>query len=174
MSINTLLKNDSRVRKLNKLLSKGSFNLNTVEWLRELEIMHLGRLTRKLTVGDVVHRFQSSFMKSVLQNQANRSRAVEIKMHCLRTQARLSRHLDKLKRLLAARYHEPLQRAVKTKAERDDLVRSVLFKAEDLLQEITTTMQIADLVVADIDQTGWTVKSIITIMELISKQTKEY
>lgn len=174
MSLYSMIRKDRHVRKLRTMLRSGSYNLNTVEWIRELEAMHAARLIRNIPASDVVQKFQTRFMRAVLQNQSNRSRAVEIRMRCFRVQSRLTRHLDRLAKLLLARYSEQLNRTLSTKAERDNLVRSAFSRADDLLQEITTTMQLADMFIADIDAASWTVKHIIDAMQLIQEKGKQF
>lgn len=174
MSLHSLLRQDSHVRKLRRLLRKGGFNVNTVEFIRELEGLHTTRLTRRLVVTDVTQRFQGRFMRAVLQNQANRSRTVEIKMRCFRTQAKLKRHLDDLTKYLMARYAEQLRRAAGTKSERENIIKSVYSNAENIQEELNTTMAIADMVIDDLDKTGWTVKNIIDMATLLHEKGKQY
>jgi len=174
MPLNDVLRRDSRVRQLRKMLKNGGYSLNTVDLLRELEGIHSTRLTRRLTVREVTQRFQTRFMRAVLQNQANRSRVVEIKLRCFRTNARLEQHIEALTKYLLATYAEQLRRAASTKAERENIVQSVFSKAVELQQEIRQVMDMSSLVIDDIDQTGWALKNLITMVEIMQERGKQY
>ena len=173
MPIRDLLRQDRRVRKLKRLIKSGNYSLPIIEWQRELEAMYSTRLTRRLTVGDVVRRFHRNFMQAVLQNQSNRSRAVEIKVHCVKTRNRLRKHTTELKRFLLARYSVQL-RPIRTKAEREDMLNSVLFEADDCRQELDSLIEIIDLMVADMDSTGRTVYNLVEMMKLLEQKGKQY
>ena len=173
MSLRNLINQDRRVRRLQRMLRNGDYNVNTAAFRRELQATHSTRLTRRLTVKDVLVRFQTRFLRAVLQNQANRSRFVEIKITCFDTHARLDQHLTKLRQYLMLTYGEQLRRAASTVEERRNVINSCLSAAVELQQEIETVIKIADMVVADIDQTGWAIRNIITAMELIQERGKQ-
>ncbi|HWY36762.1 MAG TPA: hypothetical protein VNX68_19105 [Nitrosopumilaceae archaeon] len=174
MAITTLLKQDSHVRKLRQMLRNGSYNINTREFIRELEHLHSIRLSRRLQVTDVINRFQGRYMRTVLQNQATRSRSVTIKMRCFRTQAKLKRHLDDLVKYLMATYGEQLRRTAGTKSERENVIRSVFGKAENIQEELTTAMAIADMLIDDLDQNGWTNQRIIDMVKILQERGKQF
>jgi hypothetical protein len=174
MALQDLLRGDRHVRKLSRMLQGGDYSINTVEFVRELEGLHATRLTRRLKVTDVTQRFQGRFMRAVLQNQATRSRAVEIKMRCFRTQAKLQRHLDDLTKYLMATYAEQLRRAASTKGERENIIKSCYGNATVLLEEMSSAMAIGDLMIADLDQSGWALKHLVDMMQLITEKGKQY
>lgn len=173
MPVRDVIRQDANVRKLRRLIKSGNYALPVTEWIRELETMYSSRKTRRLSVGDVTRRFERNFMAAVLENQSNRSRANEIKMRCEKTKFNLTRYTSKLKRLISARYADQL-RGIRTKAERDDLIRSAMFEAEDSLLEINAVVQIADLAISDMDQTGRTIFNLIEMMKLLEQRGKQY
>jgi hypothetical protein len=173
MSIGKLIRRDRRVRRLRGMIKSGTYNVNIAGFIKELESSHTAKLTRRLSVEDVLTKFQTRFLRAVLQNQANRSRFVEIKVRCFVTKERLDRHLTKLRQHLMSRYSGALRNSAGTQEERRSIVNNELAEAMELQQSIKTVMDIADLIINDVDQAGWDMKRIIDAMTLIQERGKQ-
>ena len=165
-----LIEQDRRVRKFKKLFIKGKFKFDCKTAIKEIRILHRDRLGRQLKVSDVLHKFQSSFLNSVLQAQANRSRIVEIKMQAFQIHAALEKHTSLLKKHLRSNYFQQLNRISGTAVDRDAILDVILNDALAHIKDLKTTMDISDLAINDLDQVGWSAKNVIKIMEAVSEK----
>jgi hypothetical protein len=138
--------------------------------IAELQEMHASRLSRRLTPEDVLKRFKTRFLNFILQNNAWRSRAVEIKMQCHSVLIKLDEILPVLKKYLKSTYAKELQEYFKTQAERDSYIDMLLERAIRQKHLLEGVSKHADLLISDLDAAGWTAKGIIDVMEMATKR----
>src|SRR5271154_6963685 len=116
---------DKRVRALQKALNKGTYHLDLDSLEKEIDSLHLTRQVRSLKTEELIVSFQKKFVDAALQNQAYRSRLVEIKVKCFRTAAKLEDHIAVVRSYLGIKYPNALKE-YRTVGERKNAVNSVL------------------------------------------------
>jgi len=164
-TLSSAIKKDKRIIKLFSMIENGTYALNTSSLLNEIESLHRLREVRTLKTETVLHSFQAKFLSAVLQNQAYRSRIVEISMQCFRIDARLSEHLEALRPYLKDKYGEYLSQ-YKTINDRESVINSVLEPAIRLQKKLNSVIKMAEMAIDDLDQAAWSFKNIIQTMNL--------
>lgn len=159
---------DPKVKKFNRRIMEGDFSIDTSKYMEELDRMHATRNIRLLTKKDVLHNAQSKIVDALIQNQAYRSRCVEIKMICYRTQQSIEQYRESLINYLRIQYRAELG-AYKTNSERDSAICSVLDDSELITSQLDVILEISDLIINDIDQASWAIKSLVEVLKLASK-----
>lgn len=156
---------DPEIKRMKRLLKRGAFSLDIEALRHEIDNMHVGRLVRRLKTLEVIQQFQLKFVEAALQNQAYRSRIVEIKLKCYKTSALLGYLLEELRKRLNAEYREKLS-AYRTVRERESAIESVLARGLRKMAELDGLIEYGDLVIADIDQASWMLKSVQAAMAM--------
>lgn len=164
------VKKDIKVLKFLNTLEKGSFNIDTKQFVTELSNLHSTREVRKLNRNNLIGGSQSQLLDANLQNAAFRSRCVEIKVQCFNTCSNLEEYLDSLKRYIFTKYVDYLKQDYTTQADRKEAVNQVLDNGLRRFKNLKKVITIADLVVEDIDKSGWTIKSILEVLELTTRR----
>jgi hypothetical protein len=162
------IKHDERIQTFLNLVKSGRANIDSKALLDEIQQLHASREIRSLTYHDIAKSSQKVLIQASLQNQSYRSRVVEIKMIATRQYNIVEEHKDKLTRYIFATYKSSI--TFKTKGERDQYVEHLLEPANSLLSRLSSISEIADMIITDIDQAAWTIKNIITVMDLSSKR----
>lgn len=155
--------NDKRVVRLKKRLTEGGFFLDLDALEQEASVLHSSRKLRTLKTEDLIASFQKRFISAALQNQAFRSRIVEIKVKCFKTAAHLKENLDHLKPYLRVKYSKLLSE-YKTVADKNSAIDSVLEEPIRYLAKLENVDKILENYIKDIDQASWTLKSLIDAM----------
>jgi hypothetical protein len=158
---------DTRVKQLVKLLDSSSYKLPTRALIEELKTLHATRYVRILTRQEVMHHQQSKIIRAQLQNQAHRSRAVEIKMGCFDTHAELNKHVRALKKYLALRYANYFQGVAVR--QRDLAIDYIMEPANKVLSDLDNVCKIADLLIGDIDEAKWAIQGVLKTLELSTR-----
>jgi hypothetical protein len=169
MAIIDLLKADKRVKKLNKMLDNGSFALDTDMRIREMLTSHKVKKLRRLTTRHVLERFQEKVITAMLENQAFRSRVVEIYTECIIISGKLEEHLRGLKGYLKSKYSDQIKKnGYSTVADKNSLIDAVLEPAIVRQHELKQVISVAKLIQEDLDQGGWSVKNLIEAIGVIN------
>ncbi len=157
--------NDKRVRVLLKQLTRGAYSLDFDELEKEAETLHATRSIRHLKTKEVITDFQVKFIQAALQNQAYRSRMVEIKAKCFKVSAKLEEHLDVIKPYLRTKYAKSLSE-FRTVADRNAAIERVLEKPIRHLQRLHNLDTLLEIYIKDFDQVSFGLKHIIDAMKL--------
>jgi hypothetical protein len=155
------IESDKKVRRFIAQVKQGNYYIDTDALMIEIQEMHSARFTRALTTTAVIKKFQTSFIDSVLQNSAFRSRATEIKMKCTRIIIEIDKKLPIIKKYIKARYSEELRAQFSTQADRDSYVDVVLQTAVKTKSHLEGVIRYADMFIADLDSNGWSLKYIL-------------
>jgi len=158
-----LAQKDKRVKALLKALHQGSYQIDLPALELEIDNLHLTRKIRTLKTQEVIASFQTKFLEAALQNQAYRSRLVEIKVKCFRIAAKLDEHISVVKTYLSMTYPNALK-AYKTVAERRAAIESVLEEPFSFLKKLELKDKELAEVIKDTDQAGFAMKHIIEAM----------
>jgi hypothetical protein len=170
-----MIKDDKKLKKFLNKVNNGVFSINTEALIAEIRDMHLTRSTRTLKPKEVLIKFQSRFMGAALQNSAFRSRAVEIKMQCYYSLSELDKYLSILKKYLKSQYPLELKSKFTTQADRDSFIDRILEKAIVQKKDLESVIGYCDIFISDIDAAGWSLKSIIDVMNMTNdKKTAKF
>jgi len=165
-SIRDLLKEDKVYLKHTKKLS--SLKSKDEVWLTELESLHSRKAIRALNSNSLLQSSLKITIDSNIDNQAIRSRCVEIKISALKQQLVLRESIEYLKKYISSKYSSKLQ-SVGNMTERKgyvELLLAPLIKQEERLKLVT---KIADEVIEDADSAGFMLKRINDALEMKSK-----
>ncbi len=164
---------DKRVRSLLKALHNGSYHLDLDGLEREIDSLHLTRQVRKLKTEEILMSFQRKFVDAALQNQAYRSRLVEIKVKCFRMSAKLEEHISVVRSHLGITYPNALSK-YKTVSERRAAINSVLEEPMTFLTKLELKDKEIEVLVKDLDAAAWSLKSIMDAMNLTSDKGAKF
>ena len=154
---------DKRVKNLLDDVRGGNLSVDFESLLNELERLHKSRRVRNLDLKEIVGG--KALEESLLQNQAYRSRAVEIKMLVLRRRLLLEARSLVIGNYIRLSYKEVLSE-YKTIADRSSVIDAILEPVTELANELSRVEEVAELLVDDIDKSAWTIKSLIDAVSL--------
>ncbi len=158
------MRKDPKYKRLKETFSTHeTFRLPLDDLMLELTGLHRSRKVRILNPTDP--EFVAKVVESVLNDQAIRSRTTEILIRCVRAHALLSHSVEGLKYHLLTTYADSLK-TYRTKDERAQIVNSTLRTFEKFLSDVLTLKESAQLVVNDIDKASWSLKSVLSALEL--------
>lgn len=165
-SIKDLLKEDKVYKKYTKRLS--TLKSKDEVWLHELESLHARRGIRALNSNSLLQSSLKITIDSNIDNQAVRSRCVEIKIAALKQLLLLKESIDYLKKYISSKYHSKLQDIGNMTERRAyvELLLSPLIKQEERIKMVT---KIAEEVIEDCDASGWALSRINSALEMKSK-----
>jgi len=133
----------------------------------EIDRLHNGRLSRTLygtTPGG------NDIMKAALQDASHRSRMAQIRVRVTKQADLLDITLDATRIYLARHYAEEIA-DIRTKGERDGYFNTYLAAGVTLYAKLRSLLDRIDTYLKDIDQTGFSLKHCIDILELIYHQS---
>jgi hypothetical protein len=163
----TLIK-DKRAKRIKQAFDTlPEFNLNCRELNEEITTIHAVRKTRGLDRRS--DTFIQDLINGMIDDQAQRSRLVEILMVCVKTIRNLEDTLDSLSGYLQMEYSEQIASVAKTKAERSSFIENqVLRKFRKYVAKVDTIKETTALVITDIDKAGFVYKNLIEAVKLSS------
>lgn len=143
------------------------YNIPLKRYTQEVETIHISRNTRTLInfCDNGSARLVDELIRANLQDQGNRSRLTEIHIQCVRASAALTESLKKFKDYALLKY-EPYLRKIKTKGERASFLDTVLEDFYTYIYECELVINLASIVIKDIDQTGWSLERTIKALSL--------
>jgi len=154
---------DTRVKALLKALRQGTYHIDLDGLEREIDSLHLTRMVRSLKTEEVIQSFQKKFIQAALQNQAFRSRLVEIKVKCFRVSAKLEEHIGVVRSYLSIKYPNGLSK-YRTVAERKQAINSILEEPMTFLSKLELKDRELELIIKDLDAAAWSLKGIMEAM----------
>ncbi len=155
-----------RYKKIYKRLSE-DIDLEKID--KELTTLHSGRMSRSL--------FGSSpgpdkIIEANLQDSSYRSRLVELRVELSKSITLMDTTIDTLKLKLSTEYSDNLA-GLKTKGERLSFVESFLVSGITFIEKMNGCAERIELVVKDIDQTAYTYKNAIQVLELVYSRNND-
>lgn len=138
-------------------------------WCDELESLHARRGIRALRSNVLLESSIKVSIDSNIDNQAIRSRCVEIKISALRQQIIIEETVDLLKKYLSSNYSEFLAKKYKTATEKKAAIDYVLSKVSNLEDRLKLVIKLADVVIDDCDSAGYTLHRINEALTMKSK-----
>lgn len=162
------LADDDKVVSFKKAYDQGRYSIDSEKYLVEIENMHITRNVRTLDADSIVREIPK-VIEAIAQNQAVRSRIVEIKMKATRVSTKLKFKKETLINYLSVRYKEELRSQKGTQSERNALIQEVFSFTTPSFTELQVLTDFCDLVINDIDQAAWSLKSIIDCLKILDE-----
>ena len=162
---------DDKVAGFKKAYDCGEFDLNTEKFIKEIQNMHITRKVRNLSSDDIMRNI-TSLVDALIQNQGVRSRIVEIKMMCTRTSTNLKFKIESLTNYIQVKYSKELKSLSGTQAERKSFVQETFNFATPILTKLQVLQDFCEVVINDIDQASWCLKSIIDCVKIADEANK--
>lgn len=156
------IRNDETYQRFKRILKNAS-QTDLAKTYEEIKSLHAGRLIRGMTRKVSAKKLISA----VTQDQAYRSRLVEINMTVTHEYASLKVCYDATKDKLSAKYSKQL--GVRSIADRDTYWRSVLSKGVTRLENLSNTIELLNMVIEDIDKAAWSAKTTLQAFDLATR-----
>lgn len=170
-----LARQDSRYRELIKAIEQGAnYRLNTRELYDEVEMLNTQRLIRKLKPQELTMHRGEKLHQAIMQNQAYRTRCVEIKMKCLRRITQLTRYITTVEGWLKEKYGEQLRAQYRLKGDRQAALEYVFERPWQLIDRWQSLIDFVNLVIDDFDKTGFANHNHIELLKLMHNPKKSY
>jgi hypothetical protein len=163
-----VVEDDDRYIAFIKKIKSGVYDVDKESKIGEIETMHLRRSVRKITPKLVLKNAQNQIIKITSQDQAFRSRCVELKMECLKKIIRLEEEMSTIKKYLAVKYVKHLTDLPNEKI-RTSAMDNIVGVAIKRLKNLEEVKVLADLLIEDVDATGWSIKRIIETLSIYSR-----
>lgn len=139
-------------------------------WADEIESLHARRGVRALKSSAILEDSQRISLDSNIDNQAVRSRCVEIKIAALRQSITMTETIELLEKYLASKYSIFLGKKYKSVGEKKAAVAVALHKVVKVVDRLKLVMKLADAVIDDCDSAGYTLHRIGEVLESKAKE----
>ncbi len=144
--------------------------VNDEAWLAELESLHARRDIRALNSTALLQSSQKIAIDNNIDNQMVRSRCVEIKIKALKQLLVFKNTMDFFRKYIPAKFAASLKAMSGTVTERKATVDYILNNLDDLIERLEHVVHIADVIIEDCDQAGFTMKRIGDMLEQRSRE----
>lgn len=149
-------------------ISKGSFRPEFSEFVVEMQKLHKTRTVRQLATAMPTGK---RIGEAALVDQSVRSRCTEICMDVMASSSYLSLSIENMRRYILANYDDILVDSGITRiTEKRTIVDGLFNTASSRLQRLYDIIDVADLVIKDIDQAGWALARTTTALEIAVKR----
>jgi hypothetical protein len=131
----------------------------------EVSTLHKTRSVRVL--GAVARPTGKKLADAAMRDQSARSRCVEICMEITRNRNYLATSMTTLSSHINAKYGSFLaDQGVRAITERKAIIESLFGKAQRKLEELDTIVEIAQLVIDDVDKAAWAISRTVASLEI--------
>lgn len=145
-------------------ISKGAFRPEFAGFVEEMQKLHKTRLVRQLATALPTGK---NLAEAGLKDQAVRSRCTEICMDVMANANYLSLAIANMRRHILFQYDDVLVDSGVTRVnEKKATVDNLFNTAQGRLQALNDILDVADLVIRDIDQAGYALKNSTAALEL--------
>ncbi len=108
-----------------------------------------------------------------LEGQILRSRLVHLKVDCYRNLKKIDEYKESIQKYLFVTYKDELDKlGYKTQADKGYIVSCLFIEVNRFVESLKTLDETIEFLIKDIDQQSWTLKNIISVMELAIKSGK--
>jgi hypothetical protein len=152
-------------------IRKAAYAPEFEKYIEEIQRMHKTRSIRVL--GATAAPTGKKIADAAMRDQSVRSRCVEICMEITRNRNQLAIAMNTVSTYVNAEYGSLLaDNGVRAVTERRSIVESLFGPAQRTLDELDTITEIADLVIKDVDQASWSIKSTVTALEVATARER--
>jgi len=159
---------DEKLVSFRKAYDNGEYDLDTDKFIKELRSVHITRKVRLLNSEEIVKNVVN-LIDALAQNQAVRSRVVEIKMDCVRVSTKLKFKKESLINYIQVKYKEPLKSIKGTQADRNAYLNELFSFTTLTFSRLQVLQEFCDILLNDIDQASWCLKSIIDCVKIMDE-----
>lgn len=159
---------DDKLVAFRTAFDNGEYNLNTEKYLKELRTLHITRNVRLLNREEILKNL-SVLIEALAQNQSVRCRVVEIKMDCVRASTKLKFKKESLYNYISVKYREELKLIKGTQSDRTAFIQELFQFISPTVTNLQVLQDFCDILINDIDQASWCLKSIIDCMKIIDE-----
>jgi hypothetical protein len=150
------------------------YNINLDEYKEEITALHRARSIRTL-INFCNDKAATSMVDEVIRanltDQAQRGRLTEILLTCVRASNALNEAISVFKDFALIRYDSYLTK-IKTKGERATFLDTLLSDMQTYSADCELVINLAKLVIADIDQGGWALSRTIEALKITNAPEK--
>lgn len=157
------LNEDPAYAALKEMTETTKRSINTERVIAEATTLHLGRTSKDLYK---VALQPTPLSKAIADDLSARSRITTMKASIMREAAILERAVSKMKKHIMARYATELK-LWSTQADRAAVVDRLLAPAKDIVEDLTSCMEVLDTFTKDIDQANFSMGRSVDILKLM-------
>ncbi len=164
MSLLDEIRSDSNYKKFARILETTRAKIDVDKSMKEVLSLHMGRTSRSMLGED---RYSpKKLIDASMKDMSNRARLVEIRVRNDINLSHLREAMAALRRYISTEYEYEL-RDFATVDQRKAFVDRVMRSANELIADGEALLNTIDLFVKDIDQAGYSIKAIISCMQLL-------
>jgi hypothetical protein len=164
MSLRELLEQDSTFQKHSKLLEDLQAETSLVKIRKEAEFLHLNRPSRSLYSKEVG---PNRLRKAILQDLSNRARMTELKTSLFMKRELLETSMKATRNHINSRYRSSISKFAGTQADKAKLMDKILEDGVLYLSKLTSTIEVIDMFIKDIDQAGYALKNTTDLLKMV-------
>ena len=163
--LRTKIKRDEQYKKFSAVINMNMERIN-INALMD-EIRDTAELRTKTSLAFCAkNELLKKLMEENLKAQAYRSRLSEICVQSSRITAKLSMACEKLSDYVNVTYADEIRSLGRTKEERSVVVNSILRSAYDFISSLESVVDMAEIVIADIDKQHYSLKLTLDALNL--------
>lgn len=171
---NKLIKKNVKYKSFKRKLENGVYYADTTKYMQEMQNMHISRKIRITKSSDLLSSNQKNLLEISLQNQAYRSRIVEIQIDLTKQMNAIDAHIDNLKTYLGIKYNDIIKREFRTAAERTNFLDDLFRDAMTISSQLDSALDIIKILIQDIDQASFCIRHLISVLELGIKKDQNF
>lgn len=157
------LNEDPAFAALQEMTATAKRSINSERVIAEATTLHTGRTSKDLYK---VALQPTPMYKAIADDLSARSRITTMKVSIMREAAILERAVSKMKKHITAKYPEELK-SWSTQAQRVAVIDRLLAPAKDIVDDLTSCMDILDTLTKDIDQANFSMGRSVDILKLL-------
>lgn len=166
MGFNAIVREDKIVRtKVKRILKMES---KDEAWIAELTDLQVSRGVGALTVTGLLANSKHESLTSNIDNQRIRSRCSVIKIYALKQVVVIEETLKYLRKYILYKFADELK-VYSTLAAKKNAIELVLERPAQMLDRLNAVIKIADIVIEDSDQAGFTLKRIGDVLAITAR-----
>ena len=163
MDFKSILKSDDNYRRFRRIVKSLSEQVNVEKLHSEILRLHAGRKSRTLYLKrpsvDTVN-------EANLQDSSYRSRLAEIYVEVDYNLGLLNEAIDKIRKHFIHEFKDSME-GLRTKGERMSFADKYISSGLALMHQLKRLLATTDVIIKDIDQTGYSFKNTIKSMEIL-------
>ena len=162
------IKQDASIRSLFVSLKNGAYTLDLAGMTKELHYIQFNRNLRNPQITNrILQEAQKEIIEADLQHAAYRSRAAEIRMLCYELSDVLDELISNATKYMMAQYANELKNSgFTTRDARQAATEHVLTQFIKRKRELDRVIEIAKLVIDDLDKASFNINHIIEVLKL--------
>jgi hypothetical protein len=116
---------------------------------------------------------KDTVISASLEGQVLRSRLTAIKIDCYKNLKKIDDYRENIQKYLFVTYKDELDKlGYKTQADKGYIINCLFIEVNRFLESLKTLDETVEFLIKDIDQQSWTLKNIISVLELVVKSGK--